>query len=150
MYSSHSSHSVNVFSGLTTDELKYYQERIESYKNERPKLNVTRMFNIPIISNREIPFPRRNDLDRRYVVVRIDDFYNFLISRCNILEKYKVDKVKDCECGLCGENSSDAMYKLECGHIFHQNCDVKLDNWIEQCKKDDRVPTCPMCRYEIK
>lgn len=139
--------SVNVFSRLTTEELKYYQEHIESYKNERPKLNVLRMFNIPIISNREILFPRRNDFDRRYIVVTMEDL---LMNRWNILEKYKVGKVDECICGLCGENSSDNVYKLECGHVFHQNCDVKLISWIEQCKKDNRNPTCPMCRGEIK
>jgi hypothetical protein len=42
------------------------------------------------------------------------------------------------ECCICYETLYSG-HKLECGHLFHENC-------IEQCKKD----VCPLCRQPFK
>ena len=39
------------------------------------------------------------------------------------------------ECPVCYEVLDDSKIKLKCGHIFHLNCLLKLENY-----------TCPMCR----
>ena len=51
-------------------------------------------------------------------------------------------------CNLCEMIMKDEKPLLcyRCQNIFHQNC---LENWNNQCQKQNRTFNCPKCRYEL-
>lgn len=48
-------------------------------------------------------------------------------------------------CAICCENLEefDKVVKLNCNHIYHQDC---INKWVKEKKLD---PSCPMCREYI-
>lgn len=49
------------------------------------------------------------------------------------------------ECAICQDSlgQEQAIFKLSCGHTFHNNC---LVNW---CEAKQGVITCPLCRVPV-
>ena len=59
---------------------------------------------------------------------------------------FKNEKNEDKECGICfGKiKQNDNICNLNvCDHIYHQDC---LSKWYDQCIKELKSFTCPMCR----
>jgi hypothetical protein len=58
-----------------------------------------------------------------------------------------VQKIEECgsayrelDCSICLENSHEALFNTDCGHLFHVDC---LARWCVYRK------TCPICRATI-
>jgi hypothetical protein len=53
-------------------------------------------------------------------------------------------------CPICHEEFSktpeQAVYKTDCGHLFHNNC---LNRVCETSEKNSITPTCPLCREDL-
>lgn len=49
------------------------------------------------------------------------------------------------ECSICQENITN-IYKTNCNHEFHKEC---LEEWIQTCKNNGNLVSCPICRQEI-
>ena len=56
--------------------------------------------------------------------------------------------VENDSCPICLENFLDtpnqAIYKSECGHIFHNDCMLRV------CDSDVKNPLCPLCRKPLE
>ena len=56
------------------------------------------------------------------------------------------DEIPEDNCSICQETLKDplkAVFKLDCGHFFHNNC---LDDY---CTKKYPNTTCPLCRRQF-
>lgn len=56
------------------------------------------------------------------------------------------DKIPEDVCSICTETLKDplkAVYKLNCGHFFHNNC---LNDYCEHSYPDTK---CPICRSQL-
>ena len=53
-------------------------------------------------------------------------------------------------CPICHEEFSktpeQAVYKTDCGHVFHNNC---LNRLCETSEKNSITPKCPLCREDL-
>jgi len=53
-------------------------------------------------------------------------------------------------CPICHEEFSktprQAIYKTDCGHLFHNNC---LNEVCETNERSNAQPTCPICRRDL-
>jgi len=53
-------------------------------------------------------------------------------------------------CPICHEEFSktpeQAIYKTDCGHVFHNNC---LNNMCESNEKNNSNQVCPICRADL-
>jgi hypothetical protein len=49
-------------------------------------------------------------------------------------------------CSICLSNNNINSITLKCNHNYHKFC---LKQWTKQCKKQDNLLTCPLCRGHI-
>lgn len=49
-------------------------------------------------------------------------------------------------CSICLSNNNINSITLKCNHNYHKFC---LKEWTKQCKKQDNLLTCPLCRKDI-
>ena len=82
-----------------------------------------------------------------------------LVARDILVSLKKIDNPGGEKCSICfatDDNGVDADHldtamlgwrELACGHIFHANC---IYGWMSRVSDPTQVPTCPICREEIK
>ena len=70
------------------------------------------------------------------------DMSEYILNRQEYETLSREDKNDNKSCVICFEEYKDEsiISKLECKHIFHENC---LNTWI------DKNQTCPLCRFKI-
>jgi hypothetical protein len=85
--------------------------------------------------------------------------YNYikeLIQKCKFKHKKKIKIIPITqividynECSICLNemNEPNETTKLiYCNHTFHSEC---INNWINTCKKELKIITCPLCRSHV-
>ncbi|XP_015964968.1 probable E3 ubiquitin-protein ligase XERICO [Arachis duranensis] len=97
-----------------------------------------------------------------YIVVQDSDIYNDdlcqnfskLAQFVNLLERFKIDEQDDdAECAIClekfghgNEDSSVAVVRTNCSHVFHDHC---MFHWLRGCANCQSPYSCPLCRCII-
>jgi len=77
-------------------------------------------------SDIEYGFPNESDIKK--------------INENSKLEVFRETRMKQCSVCYTNIKFGDIVRKLNCGHIFHQEC---VDKWLEE------KLSCPLCRYKF-
>lgn len=62
------------------------------------------------------------------------------------LKMYNIEEPVYDICSICQETDSNINCKLRCKHFYHYTC---IYNWVSFQLKQERKPSCPMCRKKI-
>lgn len=62
------------------------------------------------------------------------------VKECPDLKPDKLEEPSCCIC-LCEYEKGEALYQLNCGHVYHKEC---IDGWCESHTR------CPLCNFELE
>ena len=100
-------------------------------------------------SHNSYPEPFHDDFLLNMMPLPTHRKQNDTINVKDLMSDYTIspsDEISElcCTICLCNFEKGEKAAKLECGHIFHQNC---ITLWL---KKIGSKPTCPTCRHLLK
>ena len=66
--------------------------------------------------------------------------------KTSVLSIQHTNEIINEECAICITDNNSNSISLNCNHTYHSEC---INPWVQQCKIQENIPTCPLCKANI-